>query len=47
VTVLRRSIYVEGFSHGANPVPAACVGAGLQMSFFIAPETPREMINHQ
>lgn len=30
--VKRRSIYVDGFGHGANPVPAACVAGGLLMS---------------
>jgi len=26
---MRKSIYIDGFSHGGNPVPAACVLGGL------------------
>lgn len=40
----RKSIYVEGFGHGGNPVPAACVGGGLLMSgalFGMDPQTQK------
>jgi 2-iminobutanoate/2-iminopropanoate deaminase len=26
---MRKSIYIDGFSHGANPVPAACLNGPL------------------
>lgn len=40
----RTSIYVEGFGHGGNPVPAACVGGGLLISgalFGMDPQTQK------